>query len=151
MKINIEETKNYVDPIIPAGNYQVEVLKAEDKKTMNGDSYINLALKIVDTIPSGQPFDEDDSYIDAVAEESIVYKSIYDPAGSSEKWMRDNATRCVQSYLLNFEIDPLNDDELVAADFENTVGGIKISNVHKDRKDTSSPMVHRVDDAVAII
>ncbi len=96
-KINIQETKNYVDPIVPAGLYQVEVLKAEDKKTQAGDDYINLALKIVDTIPSGQPFEGDDRYIDAVGEETIVYKSLYFPKDGAEKWMNDRATKDVQS------------------------------------------------------
>ena len=149
-KINVEEVKNWKDILIQAGNYQVEVLKAEDKVTQYDDDYIAITFKIVDTIPSGLEIDTD-NYIDAVEEQSLISTNIYFPKEADEQWKRAKANKTLQGYLANFEIDPLNDDEIVAEDFKDTVGGIYIKHGPKDWKDKNGDQTHKVQYSVPVV
>jgi hypothetical protein len=148
MRINVQEVKDYKDLLIPDGNYQVSVIGAEDKTSDYGE-FIELTFKIEDTIPSGQPFAEDE--LDPVAEGTIISTRIYGLKDNAEPWQIKSFMKTMHGYLDYFDIDPMDDENITAEDFEGRLGGLYIKQEPMVKKDPDSKLIHRVKWPVAVV
>ena len=74
--MNVEDVKNYEEMLIPEGKYLGEVIDGTDGETQKNRGKIDLRVKLLDTIPSGEDLDLD-SFLDPI--DSLVFPHIYLP------------------------------------------------------------------------
>ncbi len=140
--INVNDAKNYRDTLMAPGRYQVEVIKGKDGFTMKDRGKLDLTIKILDTIPPGEEIDEDEfeNPID-----STKFVSIYLPAEGDAKNTVNMFNGKLRDYLINFEVEPEDENSLTAKDFEGCVGGIVVKHKKRDKNDPNSPMQADID------
>lgn len=135
---NISDTMEYVEKLVPVGNYEVTVLETETGMSGKGTPFIKLHVQLTDTIPAGQDIDYDE-YEEPFGK--VFFPAIYmpmdgDKSGFKKKILRD--------YIENFSIDldgvdgsgDLGDPDYLnnlADAFVGAIGGITLKKVTKGR------------------
>lgn len=135
--VNINDIKDYEEKLIPAGKYLVEVLSGKDGQTMKDRGKIDLRLKILDSIPSGEEFDLD-SYLDPI--DSSIFAPIYLPMDGDKANTKNMMTKTLSNYLNFFDVEASEDGVLTGEDFVGCSGGIIVKHERAFKDDPDSDM-----------
>lgn len=145
--VNVADVKDYVEMLIPEGKYVVECLSAKEGMTLKDRGKIDLRLKILDTIPSGEDIDLE-SFLDPI--DSSVFGAIYFVKDGDIPRTKNMMIKTLQSYLKHFEVESAVDGVLTGDDFVGCNGGIVIKYEKDDKDDPKSSIRAKVKSACAI-
>ncbi len=145
--VDVDAMKDYQDLLYPEGKYLVEVIKAKEGVTKNGRQKLDLTLKILDTVPAGEPIDTD-NFLDPI--DQVIFSSIYFAQDSDPKRSADFMNKLLRDYLKSFDISPANPGQLSGEDFEGTTGGILIKHEKAYKDDPDSEVRAVVKKAVMV-
>lgn len=145
--VDVDTMKDYQDMLYPEGKFLVEVIKAKEGVTKNGRNKLDLSLKILDTVPSGEPIDTD-NFLDPI--DQVIFSTIYLANDNDPKRSADFMNKLLRDYLKAFDIQAANPGQLAAEDFEGTTGGILIKHERAYKDDPESEMRAVVKKAVMV-
>ena len=139
---NLDDVTGYVEKVIPAGKYEVEVIKSTLDVWGTGRQVIKLQCKIVDTIPSGQDIDLDE-FEDPIGQ--MVYPNVNIPYGKDEPKYKSSSdgfiSKLAKDYINNFSVEipeDKTDMKEFAENFTDMVGGVIVKYEPSDRNDPES-------------
>jgi hypothetical protein len=144
--IDLNDVVDYKEKIIPAGKYEVEVVKSVLGVWGTGRPKIDLTCRIIDTIPSGMEIDYDE-YADPI--DQMVFPTVNLPVDNDNPAFKKESSegfikKLLKDYIKNFNVeipeDPSDPDYFkeFAANFEEMVGGVVVKYEPSDRNNPGS-------------
>lgn len=135
-RINVNEVRNHVERLIPAGDYEVKFVKVEEKLAQSGREWFNITCEFQDTIPSGIEIDEEIA-IDPVASKQKLFKGVFFPMEGDKPGTVSMMNSGLKSLLMYSECEPASDDAIEPSDLINLYCGVKVAHkpINKDDPD----------------
>lgn len=137
-RIDVKAVRNHVERLVPKGDYEVKIIKVEQKIAQTGRDWFNLTCEYQDTIPSGLDIDEE-KYVNPISPKKLrVFKGVFFPMDGDEANTVSMMTSDLKKLLKFSECQPADEMNLEPSDLINLYCGVRIAHkpINKDDPDS---------------